>query len=76
MKDKDNNYVIVSDSSCDLPDELIKENNIKVDSFLCIARWECYLKERVNLQVRDFYEKMVNESNLNPENYFTICSRL
>ena len=30
MKDKDNNYVIVSDSSCDLPDELIKENNIKV----------------------------------------------
>ena len=38
MKDKDNNYVIVSDSSCDLPDELIKENNSS--SFLCIARWE------------------------------------
>lgn len=33
MKDKDNNYVIVSDSSCDLPDELIKQNDIKVVPF-------------------------------------------
>ena len=67
MKDKDNNYVIVSDSSCDLPDELIKENNIKVVPFYVSLDGNDYLKERVNLQVRDFYEKMVNESNLNPK---------
>lgn len=67
MKDKDNNYVIVSDSSCDLPDELIKENNIKVVPFYVSLNGNDYLKERVNLQVRDFYEKMVNESNLNPK---------
>lgn len=67
MKDKDNNYVIVSDSLCDLPDELIKENNIKVVPFYVSLDGNDYLKERVNLQVRDFYEKMVNESNLNPK---------
>lgn len=67
MKDKDNNYVIVSDSSCYLPDELIKENNIKVVPFYVSLDGNDYLKERVNLQVRDFYEKMVNESNLNPK---------
>ena len=67
MKDKDNNYVIVSDSSCDLPDELIKENNTKVVPFYVSLDGNDYLKERVNLQVRDFYEKMVNESNLNPK---------
>ena len=67
MKDKDNNYVIVSDSSCDLPDELIKENNIKVVPFYVSLDGNDYLKERVNLQVRDFYEKMLNESNLNPK---------
>lgn len=67
MKDKDNNYVIVSDSSCDFPDELIKENNIKVVPFYVSLDGNDYLKERVNLQVRDFYEKMVNESNLNPK---------
>lgn len=67
MKDKDNNYVIVSDSSCDLPDELIRENNIKVVPFYVSLDGNDYLKERVNLQVRDFYEKMVNESNLNPK---------
>ena len=67
MKDKDNNYVIVSDSSCDLPDELIKENNIKVVPFYVSLDGNDYLKERVNLQVRDFYEKMGNESNLNPK---------
>ena len=67
MKDKDNNYVIVSVSSCDLPDELIKENNIKVVPFYVSLDGNDYLKERVNLQVRDFYEKMVNESNLNPK---------
>lgn len=67
MKDKDNNYVIVSDSSCDLPDELIKENNIKVVPFYVSLDGNDYLKERVNLQVRDFYEKMVNEGNLNPK---------
>ena len=67
MKDKDNNYVIVSDSSCDLPDELIKENNIKVVPFYVSLDGNDYLKERVNLQVRDFYEKMANESNLNPK---------
>lgn len=67
MKDKVNNYVIVSDSSCDLPDELIKENNIKVVPFYVSLDGNDYLKERVNLQVRDFYEKMVNESNLNPK---------
>lgn len=67
MKDKDNNYVIVSDSSCDLPGELIKENNIKVVPFYVSLDGNDYLKERVNLQVRDFYEKMVNESNLNPK---------
>ena len=49
MKDKDNNYVIVSDSSCDLPDELIKENNIKVVPFYVSLDGNDYLKERVNL---------------------------
>ena len=67
MKDKDNNYVIVSDSSCDLPDELIKQNDIKVVPFYVSLDGNDYLKERVNLQVRDFYEKLVNESNLNPK---------
>ena len=39
MKDKDNNYVIVSDSSCDLPDERSEERRVGKE---CRSRWSPY----------------------------------
>lgn len=56
-------YQIISDGSCDLPVNLIKEKNLIVVPFYVSFDDKHYKKENVEIGIRDFYEQMV----LNPK---------
>ena len=61
------NYTIVSDSSCDLTDEIVLSNNIKIIPFFISYDGKTYLKEREELDIPSMYEKLVRESNVFPK---------
>lgn len=56
-----NNFVILSDSSCDLPEDLKKEYNIDIVPFYVSFDKENYLKENIDININDFYKKVTNE---------------
>ncbi|MCI9336070.1 MAG: DegV family protein [Lachnospiraceae bacterium] len=60
-------YHIVSDGSCDLPQELAAEKNITVVPFYVSFDEESYLKENVEIGVRDFYRQMVDRKGVYPK---------
>lgn len=61
------NFRIISDSSCDLTDELAAEYNIQIVPFYVSFDGENYYKEKTELPVEEFYNKMVNEPNVFPK---------
>ena len=61
MKEK---YHIISDGSCDLPRELAEEKNITVVPFYVSFDDENYLKENVDIGIRDFYQQMVDRKGV------------
>lgn len=58
---------IITDGSCDLPKELTKEKDIKVVPFYVSFDGEIYLKEMEELDIREFYQKMVDHPNVFPK---------
>lgn len=60
-------YHIISDGSCDLPTELVKEKNITVVPFYVSFDDEHFLKEGVDIGVRDFYQQMVDQKGVYPK---------
>lgn len=60
-------YHIISDGSCDLPTELVREKNITVVPFYVSFDDELYLKEGVEIGVRDFYQQMVDRKGVYPK---------
>ena len=48
------NFTIISDGSCDLPDEIVKEKDIKVVPFYISFDGNTYLKEKVDIGVQEF----------------------
>lgn len=60
-------YHIISDGSCDLPPELVREKNITVVPFYVSFDDEHYLKEGVEIGVRDFYQQMVDRKGVYPK---------
>lgn len=60
-------YHIISDGSCDLPPELALEKNITVVPFYVSFDDEQYLKEGVEIGVRDFYQQMVDRKGVYPK---------
>lgn len=60
-------FQIFSDGSCDLPPELTKEKNIIVVPFYVSFDDEHYYREIVEIGIRDFYQKMVDESKVYPK---------
>ncbi len=60
-------FHIVSDGSCDLPAELAKEKNVTVVPFYVSFDDENYLKEGVQIGVRDFYQQMVDKKGVYPK---------
>lgn len=60
-------YHIISDGSCDLPSELIREKNITIVPFYVSFDDEHYLKEGVDIEVREFYQQMVDRKGVYPK---------
>ena len=58
---------IISDGSCDLPAELVKERNITVVPFYVSFDEEHYFKENVEIGIRDFYRMMVEKKGVYPK---------
>lgn len=60
-------FHIISDGSCDLPPELVEEKNITVVPFYVSFDDEHYLKENVEIGIRDFYQQMVDRKGVYPK---------
>lgn len=60
-------FHIISDGSCDLPPELVQEKNITVVPFYVSFDDESYLKEGVEISIRDFYQQMVDRKGVYPK---------
>ncbi len=60
-------YHIVSDGSCDLPPELARDKDITVVPFYVSFDEEHYQKEMVEIGVRDFYQRMVDNPKVYPK---------
>ncbi|MCI9143920.1 MAG: DegV family EDD domain-containing protein, partial [Lachnospiraceae bacterium] len=60
-------FHIISDGSCDLAEELVKEKNITVVPFYVSFDDEHYLKEGVEIGIRDFYQQMVDRKGVYPK---------
>lgn len=58
---------IISDGSCDLPKELTEARDIKVVPFYVSFDGETYLKEMEELDIREFYQKMVDNPTVFPK---------
>lgn len=62
-----NNYCIISDSSCDLPQELADKHQVKIVPFYVSFDGVNYVKERTDISVRTFYQEMVNNKGVYPK---------
>lgn len=60
-------YRIVTDGSCDLPPELCREKEIKVVPFYVSFDSENYVREIVDMPIREFYEQMVADPATYPK---------
>lgn len=60
-------FHIITDSSCDLPLELLDERNITMVPFYVSFDDVHYEKEAVEISVRDFYQRMVDNPNVYPK---------
>lgn len=60
-------FHIISDGSCDLPTDLVQEKNITVVPFYVSFDDVNYLKENVEIGIRDFYQQMVDKKGIYPK---------
>ena len=60
-------YHIISDSSCDLPEETVRRHDITVVPFYVSFDGTTYKKERVDIPVREFYDRMIEEKGVYPK---------
>ncbi len=61
------NFQLISDSSCDLPPELTAEKNVTIVPFYVSFDDEHYEKEIEEIKIRDFYQKMVDNQKVFPK---------
>lgn len=54
-------YQIISDSSCDLPKDFIKENHVEVVPFYVSFDGTNYLKEGIEVEHDEFYRRMIED---------------
>lgn len=60
-------FHIISDGSCDLPVKLAQEKNITIVPFYVSFDEEHYFKENVEIDIRDFYQQMVDKKGVYPK---------
>ncbi len=63
MKD----FEIISDGACDLADEAVSRLGIRVIPFYVAYDEETYLKEKVDFNVQDFYQKLIDHPDVFPK---------
>ncbi len=63
----DKKFHIITDGSCDLPPQLTKEKDVTVVPFYVSFDDEHYQKEIEEIGIRDFYQRMVDESKVYPK---------
>ena len=78
-------YQIITDGSCDLAQEIIRKEGLKVVPFYVTFDGQNYKKEMEELSVRDFYQEMVDHPKIFPKSSlpsvqdfveaFTPCAR-
>lgn len=61
------NYQIISDGACDLPKELTESNNIEIIPFYVSFDTVNYQKEMIEVEVREFYQQMVDHEGVYPK---------
>lgn len=61
------NYQIISDSSCDLPTDIVENKKLIVVPFYVSFDDTHYKKEMVEVGIRDFYEEMVANPKVFPK---------
>ncbi len=57
-------YQIISDGSCDLPEELVREKGVEVVPFYVSFDDKTYYKEIAEMPIRKFYDLMVEQENV------------
>ena len=60
-------FHIISDGSCDLPTTLALEKNITVVPFYVSFDGASYKKENTEINIRDFYQQMVDQKGVYPK---------
>lgn len=60
-------FHIVTDGSCDLPPELLAEKHVTMVPFYVSFDDEHYMKEVVEIGIRDFYQRMVDNPKVYPK---------
>lgn len=60
-------YQIITDSSCDLNPELVKEKQLHVVPFYISFDEENYFKENEEIKVHEFYQKMIDNPDVFPK---------
>ncbi len=60
-------FHIISDGSCDLPTTLALEKNITVVPFYVSFDGTSYKKENTEINIRDFYQQMVDQKGVYPK---------
>lgn len=60
-------YQIICDGASDLNSEFISNNDLKVVEFYVAIEAEKYKKERIEVEVRDFYNELVKNPKLFPK---------
>ncbi len=60
-------FHIISDGSCDLPAKLVQEKKITVVPFYVSFDDVNYLRENVDIGIRDFYQQMVDRKGVYPK---------
>lgn len=63
---QDKKYAIISDGSCDLPRELVEKLGVTVVPFYVSFDDKTYLREMVDMPVREFYQQMVDKRVFTP----------
>ncbi len=60
-------FHIISDGSCDLPEDYVREHNVTVVPFYVSFGDDKYLKEGIEMPVRQFYRMMVDDPGTLPK---------
>ena len=60
-------FELISDGSCDLPEDYVQANEVTVVPFYVTFDGENYFKEGTQMSVREFYQRMVDNPEIFPK---------